>query len=163
MLGTSLHFNYLYISSCLPYLLSPNMLMITSQPLNMTCNAHYELTPPPTASLPSLICHRPLVSSASAFLQAKIVTSICHWKMYQLCVHILSVLFSYFFPGKLWLLLHQRISCSPVCLYSILCVSLPHDPSRLLCIVLKLYASTFSLLNNSRSLWLLLSPFFRLS
>lgn len=75
------------------------MLMITFKPLNMTCNAHGELIPPPTASLPSNVCHHPLVSAVSAFLQAKIVTSICHWKMCQLCVHVPSVLFSYFFPA----------------------------------------------------------------
>lgn len=162
MLRTSLHFNYIYISSCLPYLLSLHMLMITSKPLTKTCIAYCKLIPPPLVSLSSLICHHPLVSSPGAFLQAKIVTSVCHWKIYQLCVRVLSVLFSYFFPDQLWLLLHQRISCSLVCLYSILCVPLPHDPSRLLCIVLLLFASTFNLLNNSRSLWLLLSPFFRL-
>lgn len=67
------------------------------------------------------------------------------------------------FPGQLWLLFHPRISCPSVCLPSSLCVFPSHAPSKRVCIVLLLCVIHIYLLNNSRRLPLLLSPFFRFS
>lgn len=113
----------------------------------MTCKAHCELTP---ASLPRLILHHPFVSSVISFFQAKTA-----WSNYYL--HLRKSISS-ITPVPVYMCsqccpcaspslansdsVHPRISCPSVCLQSSsLCVSPPHDPSKLICIMLLLCVS----------------------
>ena len=97
----------------------------------------------PTVSLPQPPCPAssysiPLSPQLFPFSKLKLqgVTIICRrGNLSSLCLYacspVLSLCFS--FPGQLWLLHHPRISCPSMCLHRRLCVSPPHDSSKLIC------------------------------
>ena len=93
----------------------------------------------PTVSLPQPPCPAssytiPLSPQLFPFSKLKLqeVTIICRrGNLSSLCLYACFLCFS--FPGQLWLLHHPRISCPSMSLHRRLCVSPPHDPSKLIC------------------------------